>query len=80
MTVSTKDELERHGDIVKDIVLSALIIDGLLTGEQAAEWSKTHVVLVKKVSLISRWYKMLAAQEAPTEYVFLIGTIHEIKS
>ena len=72
--------MERQGDTVKDLVLHALYVDGLLTGEQIVGWSKTHVVLLKKPLLISRWYKKLLDKEEMGAFRMMIGTIAEIKS
>lgn len=75
--VLTKDDLECNSDAVKDLVLNALWGDGLLTGEQAAKWSKTHAVLIKKASLVSQWYKKLVGE--PEEFRFMIATMPEVK-
>lgn len=43
-----KEDLENTADLVKELVMKALVKDGLLNFEDAENWSKVHTVLVAK--------------------------------
>lgn len=77
MSVQSLEQMEEQGDQVKDLVLAQLIVDGLLTDEDARRWSKTHTIILKRRSKISMWYRELFGKEEASQYTILVATIRE---
>jgi hypothetical protein len=71
--------MAEQADTVKDAVLLALHNDGLLTLEQAAEWSKTHCIVFKRRHRISTWYRRLFKDDAENLYSMILAKIPEQK-
>ena len=59
----TVSDLETFGDNVKDIVLSNLQVEGLVSTVDAMEYCKTHIVVMKRPSFVSRFYRKLKGDE-----------------
>ena len=79
MTMQSVSQLEETADKVKDLVLGQLIVDGLLTGDEAKVWSRTHTIIYKRLSKISGFYKQLLGKAAdPTVYDVLVATIPDL--
>lgn len=59
--VMTNEELEDNADVVKVVVLTALVLGGHLTKEKADEWAEEHTILHKKKNIFrtitDKWAK-----------------------
>ena len=55
----TTSDIEDTADVLKAILLKALVGDGLLTTENADDWAATHTLIIRKKSifrtLTDRW-------------------------
>ena len=55
----TTSDIEENADILKTIILKALVGDGLIAPEIAEEWAVNHTLIIRKKSifrtLTDRW-------------------------
>lgn len=56
-----KAQLEDHMDVTKEVVIGALVSEGVLDKDIAEEWSATHTIILRKKSffrtLSNKWNK-----------------------
>ncbi len=57
----TTSDIEDNADILKAIILKALVCDGLLDAEEADGWAVAHTLIIRKKSIFrtlsERWKK-----------------------
>ena len=57
----TREGIEQNADLVKAVILKALVKDELLPVEIADEWAASHTVITRKKgffrTLTDRWFK-----------------------
>ncbi len=57
----TTSDIEENADILKTIILKALVSDDLLAPEIAEEWAVSHTLIIRKKSIFrtlsERWKK-----------------------
>jgi len=66
------DGLACEYDTAKDLVVGALINDGLLKEEDGKDWASEHSFIVRQPSKISKWIARLLGNDAETDRVFLV--------
>ena len=47
----TTSDIEENADVLKTIILKALVSDDLLDAEEADEWAATHTLIIRKKSI-----------------------------
>ena len=64
----TTSDIEDMADVLKAILLKALVSDGLLIAELAEEWAVTHTLIIRKKSifrtLTDRWLNVAEKEHA----------------
>ncbi len=53
----TQEDLEDFACKVKDVICYAMVADDTLKEDIAEEWTRTHIVALRKPCLISRLFK-----------------------
>jgi len=72
----TCEELQDNGDIVKDLVLTSLVSEGLLDSDVAETYSRTHACMVRRPSKVSQYFKKYF--EKNDEPKIFIGKIFDL--
>lgn len=73
----TTEELEETCNQVKDVFLDELARCSVISKEQVEELSKTKVIIIKRKSTISRFFKKLIGKEEKESAYILVGTLKE---
>ena len=65
----TVEELQDYYDKVKDSILENMILEKLITKEEAEEYSKTHSIILKKPNKVSIFFKKLLNEKEQPYHV-----------
>lgn len=72
----TVEDLDFYANQVKDVLLTELQADGIISSEKAAELCRTRVVINKKFSKISQLFRRLK-RKSDNEYAIIVATIKD---